>query len=1037
MFFSLSRRIAAGRGRGVGLAGVGVLATSLVVLVGGSQAGATSVPPRPFKLAPAGSVVTHLPLGLSNAQVTLMLQMAGDPVTVADANAATPMTKSQRQALKNQLRGKQTAAEQRVRELGGTVLGNYQSSYNGIKVRIAGKQAAALQDIAGVVAVRRLQLSKPDNVRGVPLIGAPQVWDGLNGFHGEGMKIAIIDTGIDFTHADFGGVGTPAAYEAAHAAETAPADPSMFGPGALKVKGGVDLVGDSYNADPSAPSYQPVPHPDPNPLDCFGHGSHVAGTAAGFGVLADGSRYTGPYDDTTISSHSWLVGPGVAPKADLYAIRVFGCEGSTDVTVDAIEWAVDHDMDVINMSLGSSFGSPDDPSAVASDNAAKDGVIVVASAGNSGPNPYITGSPASGTGTISVAASDPTQSFPGVTMALSTGPSLTGINANGAPISAGTTLPIKVLKNGSQISLGCDPQEYINAGVTGKLVVVQRGQCARVARAVFGQQAGAAAVLMVNNVNSLPPFEGPITGNPDTGEVYPVTIPFLGARSGDGAAFIAADGGTVTLTPSTIANPGFLAPASFTSGGPRTGDSWLKPDVIAPGVSIFSAGIGTGNSFAVNSGTSMAAPHTAGMAALVRQAHPSWNKVKYWKAAIVNTADPAQVNGYRTRVAGAGLIQAVGATQTNVVALGDPNTSTLNFGFAELTANYSQAKTITLHNFGSSPATFSVGTTLAAGSPHTVGLNKTSVTVPAGGEATVKATLNVNSGTAGTSAAFADVAGLVRFTPTGGGNNGVRLDVPYYLVPQTISKITTSINTGALVSNGSATATVRNPGGATTGAADWYAWGLTDPRDRGLGSNDVRNVGIQAFTGVVAFGISTQNRWSNAAMNEFDVFVDVNGDGTDDYAVVGADLGALTAGSANGQMATAVFDLRTGAGSIQFLADAPHDSSTIVLPALVSQLCAAGSPCLSAASPRLRYHVVAFGLTDNTMDIVDGVAAFNAFNPALSTGGFNVVPPNGTANEVITYNAGEFAQTPALGLLVLSHDNASADEAQTFRVTAS
>jgi len=136
-------------------------------------------------------------------------------------------------------------------------------------------------------------------------------------------------------------------------------------------------------------------------------------------------------------------------------------------------------------------------------------------------------------------------------------------------------------------------------------------------------------------------------------------------------------------------------------------------------------------------------------------------------------------------------------------------------------------------------------------------------------------------------------------------------------------------------------------------------------------------------------------------------------------------------------MATAVFDLRTGAGSIQFLADAPHDSSTIVLPALVSQLCAAGSPCLSAANPRLRYHVVAFGLTDNTMDIVDGVAAFNAFNPALSTGGFNVVPPNGTANEVITYNAGEFAQTPALGLLVLSHDNASAGEAQTFRVTAS
>jgi len=78
--------------------------------------------------------------------------------------------------------------------------------------------------------------------------------------------------------------------------------------------------------------HQPVPHPDPNPLDCNGHGSHVAGTAAGTGVLANGATYTGTYDATTVSSNSWTVGPGVAPKADIYSIRVFGCNGSTDVT---------------------------------------------------------------------------------------------------------------------------------------------------------------------------------------------------------------------------------------------------------------------------------------------------------------------------------------------------------------------------------------------------------------------------------------------------------------------------------------------------------------------------------------------------------------------------------------------------------------------------------------------------------------------------------------------------------------------------------
>ncbi|MEJ1965404.1 MAG: S8 family serine peptidase [Gammaproteobacteria bacterium] len=80
----------------------------------------------------------------------------------------------------------------------------------------------------------------------------------------------------------------------------------------------------------------------------------------------------------------------MAPKADLYAVRVFGCEGSTNVVVDAIDWAIAHDMDVINMSLGSDYGSADDADAVEVDNAARAGVVVISSAGNAGPAPYIT-----------------------------------------------------------------------------------------------------------------------------------------------------------------------------------------------------------------------------------------------------------------------------------------------------------------------------------------------------------------------------------------------------------------------------------------------------------------------------------------------------------------------------------------------------------------------------------------------------------------------------------------------------------------------
>ena len=116
-----------------------------------------------------------------------------------------------------------------------------------------------------------------------------------------------------------------------------------------------------------------MPQPDPNPLDCYGHGSHTAGTAAGFGVLNDGTTYTGPYNAHTISSHDWNVAPGVAPKADIYAYRVFGCAGSSSVVDLAINQAVADGMDVISMSLGSTFGGTDDPTTVAAQNAVNGG----------------------------------------------------------------------------------------------------------------------------------------------------------------------------------------------------------------------------------------------------------------------------------------------------------------------------------------------------------------------------------------------------------------------------------------------------------------------------------------------------------------------------------------------------------------------------------------------------------------------------------------------------------------------------------------
>ena len=306
---------------------------ALTVVAGGSAA-------RTPEASSAEGIIDAqwTPVGLRDAKTTVVLQMAGNPVTVVEADAQRDLSTAEKSAIKADLKGKQDALTGQIQALGGQVLADYQVAYNGVKVRIDRSKLDSLRTLKGVTAVRGLSKVVPDNVKGVQLIGAPSVWGGLAALHGENIKIAVIDTGIDYTHANFGGPGTVAAFNAANAVDTLP--PMAVHGWGNRVKGGVDLVGDDYNADPDDPAFQPVPHPDPNPLDCNGHGSHVAGSAAGSGVTAAGATYNGSYNATTITGNSWRIGPGVAPKADIYGIRVFGCEGSTDVTVDAIEWAI-------------------------------------------------------------------------------------------------------------------------------------------------------------------------------------------------------------------------------------------------------------------------------------------------------------------------------------------------------------------------------------------------------------------------------------------------------------------------------------------------------------------------------------------------------------------------------------------------------------------------------------------------------------------------------------------------------------------------
>ena len=412
-------------------------------------------------------------------------------------------------------------------------------------------------------------------------------------------------------------------------------------------------------------------------------------------------------------------------------------------------------------------------------------------------------------------------------------------------------------------SLGCDVQSFGGPLAPNTIAVVNRGTCARVAKAIFGQQAGADAVVMVDNDTGLPPVEGPITSNPDTGEPFVVKIPFLGVRglpttpTSDGGRLRAANGQSATVTPSSIANPNFKGFASFSSGGPRGGDSGLKPNISAPGVGDRldrrrhgqrpRDDLGHLDGLAARGGRRRT--DAAGASDLERRGHQGRDHEH--GRSVAGGGD----HGFRISRGGTGLVQPAKSTATQVVALAsnDRFAISVNYGFEELKSNFSKTRTIRLNNNGTSAATFNISVANQAGSPHTlavtsgglIGGSLSSITVPAGSHSDVNVTLNVPVATAGNSTAFREVAGLVTFTPaTASDNNGVTLRVPYYLVPRALSSVSTKLSN--FDAAGSATATVTNKG-PITGDADFYAWGLDDKQEPGKAANDIRTVGVQAF----------------------------------------------------------------------------------------------------------------------------------------------------------------------------------------------
>lgn len=469
----------------------------------------------------------------------------------------------------------------------------FNNLWNGVSIKVNPADVSKLKTLPGVVAVypvisipmpQTFDNASPELATAIQMTGADIAQNEL-GYTGAGVKVAVMDTGVDFDHPDLGG---------------------CFGPG-CRVAFGYDLVGDDYNADDSSPSYNPIPSPDPIPDDCNGHGTHVAGIIGANGTVV-----------------------GVAPGVTFGAYRVFGCSGSTtaDIMIAAMEMALADDMDVLNMSIGSAFTWPQYPTAVASDRLVKKGMVVVASIGNSGANGlYSAGAPGLGKDVIGVASFDNTHNTANVF-------EVNGTDIGYLPMSFSGPVPTSGTEEIVYVGLACNANLPLEADPAGKVALASRGSCTFAKKATNAINAGATAVVIHNNAAGL--FSGTLGAPIGDGSVPVVSISLA-----DGM-FIRSQTAPVMMTWTdrigSFPNPNGGLISSFSSYG-LAPDLSLKPDIGAPGGNIYSTFPLEQGGYATLSGTSMSSPHVAGAVALLLEAKPK-TKARDVRGILQNSADP-------------------------------------------------------------------------------------------------------------------------------------------------------------------------------------------------------------------------------------------------------------------------------------------------------------------------------------------------------------------------------------------------------------
>jgi len=785
----------------------------------------------------------------------------------------------------------QSAIRSTLESHGAKILASHRVGANGLHISVALSEVNALRGLPGVRSVGRVTKYKMDNIDSVPWIGATKLWNAMN-LKGKGVKIGIIDSGIDYTHADFGGSGSVADFNANN--------PDVVEAGSFptaKVVGGYDFAGAEYDADDSST----VAVPDADPIDHSGHGTHVAGTAAGVGVPG-------------------LIGAGVAPEASLYAIKVFGDNGgTTTLTSEGIEWAMDPNgdgdmsdhLDVINMSLGGAFGDPNDPTAISAANAAALGIIVVASAGNEGAVPYVTGSPAVASAAISVAAS-----YPGgrlYSKVQVTAPaSVAGVYASlegAGPVQLAQTGPVSGTLVNAAPANGCSALTNASA-IAGNIALIVRGTCGFITKYQVAQAAGAKAILVYNDGADNTRLDPIVMGGLDD----TITIPGVMVSYSDGKKLNQTSGVSVTLS---------VAPdptkddqiADFSSQGPGNPDSSFKPDLTAPGESIVSAGFGQGTGSANFSGTSMAAPHVAGAAALLHQLHPKLNQSAI-KALLQNSTVNANAS-YDTKLTrqGVGVIRVdKAAALTSYASPGG-----VSFGRLNPVLPVIKTKEIKLNGLTNAWRTFNSKLVENHTLPG-VKVNCPSY-VPVFGKRPTETRITLKFDPA--VAAKANIAddGLSSQTEVDGwcvfSDGKDELRVGYIAVVDPASSVFVTSGPGLHK------AIVRNLGPAL-GWAEAFTLAKLGGEQLDRASNAIAAVGFRRadpaiFGGdVLELGVSTERPFTHISNLIYDWLIDVNNDGTPDIEIAALDYTYLNSDADPGTFVTAQFDLATGDGFIDW-----------------------------------------------------------------------------------------------------------------------